>query len=79
MNPKRGRPRRAVEPLIYSVKLVLYPGEDDDLIAYLDAAPARKRAAAVKTAMRSGNIDAAALADLPDDDELLDAFEGLLI
>lgn len=76
---RRGRPRRDRQPVVYSVKLVLYPGEDDDLISYLEAAPNRKRAAAVKTAMRSGNIDAADLGDLPDDDELLDAFESLLI
>ena len=76
---KRGRPRRDQAPRVYSVKLVLYEGEDDDLIAYLDTAPDRKRAAAIKTAMRSGQLNAIALDDLPDDDELLDAFEGLLI
>lgn len=76
---KRGRPRRTATPGVYNVKLVLYPGQDDDLIAYLDAAPARKRAAAIKTAMRSGNIDTARLDDLPDDELLLSAFESLLI
>lgn len=78
MSKPRGRPRRTQTPRTFSVKLVLYPGEDDDLIVYLDAAPARKRAAAIKTAMRSGNIDAATLDDLPDD-EILDAFEDLLV
>lgn len=79
MSRPRGRPRQTTTPIVYSVKLVLYPGRDDDLIVYLDAAPARKRAALVKAAMRSGNIDAARLDDLPDDETLMDAFESLLI
>lgn len=75
----RGRPRRTKTPRIYSVKLILYAGEDDDLIDYLEAAPERKRAAAIKAAMRSGQIGTLDLGDLPDDDELMDAFEDLLI
>jgi len=75
---QRGRPRRASRPKIYSVKLVLYAHQDDDLISYLEAVPCRKRASAVKVAMRSGNIACVAL-DTLDDDEILDAFEGLLI
>jgi len=75
----RGRPRRRKRPRTYNVKLVLYDGEDDDLIAYLDAAPVRRRAAAVKQAMRSGDIARLDLPDLPGDEEMIDAFEDLLI
>lgn len=76
---RRGRPRRTQEPKIFSVKLLLYAGRDDDLIAYLEAVPDRKRAAAIKTAMRNGNIGTIDFAGLPDDAELLDAFENLLL
>jgi hypothetical protein len=44
--------------VIYTVKFSLTPGEDDDLIAFLEAAPARCRAVAVKAAMRGGNLGA---------------------
>ena len=46
----RGRPRsrRAALARIVCIKLRLYPGEDDDLIAFFDAIPDRVRAAMVK-------------------------------
>lgn len=53
-----GRPRKDTPTVIYTVKLSLTPGEDDDLIAFLEAAPARCRAVAVKAAMRGGNLGA---------------------
>lgn len=51
-----GRPRKGMPTVIYTVKFSLTPGEDDDLIAFLDAAPARCRAAAVKAAMPTGSL-----------------------
>ena len=53
-----GRPKKTTETRVYSVRLSLTPGEDDDLIAFLEAAPARCRAVAVKAAMRGGNLGA---------------------
>lgn len=61
-----GRPRKDIPTVTYTVKLSLTPGEDDDLIAFLEAAPARCRAVAVKTAMRGGNLGVAV--DGGDDD-----------
>lgn len=53
-----GRPRKAVQGIVHQVKLVLTPGEDDDLIRFMAALPARAKANAVKTAMRSGMTQA---------------------
>ena len=50
-----GRPPRHGTRHIYHLKLYLWEGEDDDLIAFLEAIPPRRRAAALKTALRSGN------------------------
>lgn len=74
----RGRPRRATAPLVINLKLLLYPGEDDDLRAFFAATPPRQRASAVKTALRTGNIAAAAVETGPEDAELADLLAGLL-
>mgnify|MGYP001569838827 CR=1 FL=1 len=50
----RGRRPESVRPIVYSVKLVLRPGVDDDLIDYLHSAGPRLRATLVKLAMRNG-------------------------
>jgi hypothetical protein len=65
-------------PIVYSVKLVLYEGEDDDLLAYLRSAPARKRAAAVKLAMRSGEIGSVEMEGVPSEAEMGEAFGAFL-
>ena len=75
---RRGRPPsvRAASARVIRVKLRLYTGEDDDLVAFFAGIPHRLRAAMVKQALRSG-------AQVPDqglsseDDDLfaaLDAF-----
>ena len=68
----RGRkPKQGVRHK-YEIKLYLWEGEDDDLIAFFESLPKRKRAAGVRMALRSGD----ALADLsplePDDDDEMD-------
>jgi len=73
---RRGRPKLD-DPVIFNVKLVLRPGVDDDLIAYLSAAPARGLASAVKTAMRSGTLEALVV-DV-DEDEMINALDDLVI
>jgi hypothetical protein len=64
--------------MVINLKLLLYPGEDDDLRAFFAAAPVRRRANAVKTALRTGNITVAAAETGPEDAELADLLAGLL-
>ncbi len=71
------RPRSEIPALIVPVKLSLRPGEDDDLIAFFERVPARLRAAAVKQALRSGGMSMK-MDDLPSDDEVEAALDGLL-
>ena len=75
---KRGRPRLVQPPRIYFIKLRLYPGQDDDRIVFLDAVPCRLRAAAVKGALRTGNLKVR-LDGLPDDEQMADALSGLMV
>ena len=51
-----GRPRsqRAASARVVRIKLRLYPGEDDDLIAFFANVPKGLRATMVKMALRSG-------------------------
>jgi len=55
---KRGRPRsaRAASAHIVRLKLRLYPGEDDDLIAYFEHIPSGLRSLTVKCALRDGPL-----------------------
>lgn len=73
------RPRLAVRPVRQKLTLCLRPGEDDDLIAYLNQAQAEgvALAQAVIAAMRRGGLTEStsmSAADIDDDlvDELLD-------
>ena len=72
--------RPALEMVVHQVRvtLSLREGEDDDLIDFMQRLPFRGRAAAVKTALRTGNLNAALCADGPDDDELAEALEDFL-
>ena len=75
---RRGRPRsaRAAAAVVVPLKLRLYPGEDDDLIAFFEGLPAGLRAAGVKSALRSGQLDSGAVG--PAEDELVDALDALM-
>ena len=75
---RRGRPKLAQPPKLYFIKLRLYPGQDDDLISFLAGVPYRLRTAAVKGALRTGNL-AVRIEGLPGDDELADALDGLMV
>lgn len=72
-----GRPRREDRVIVHQVKLWLIPGEDDDLIAFMAALPAKSKAAAVKAAMRGG-IVGSVLSD-ESDDVNVSAFDALLL
>ena len=74
MKRHRGRPRLTVQPQVINIKLRLHPGEDEDLLSFLSGVPDRRRASAVKMAMRSGNLARVDTATLQDDDD----FEELL-
>lgn len=76
---RRGRPRseRSASATIVPIKLRLYPGVDDDLIAFFDGIPTGLRAAAVKRALREG-----ATTGPPDqqaEDDILDVLDTLLL
>ena len=75
---KRGRPKLAQPPRIYYIKLRLYPGQDDDLIAFLAGVPCRLRTAAVKGALRTGNLSTR-LDGLPADVDLAEALDRLMV
>lgn len=75
---RRGRPKLAQPPKIYFIKLRLYPGQDDDLIAFLAGAPHRLRSAAVKGALRTGHLSTR-LDGLPAGDDLAEALDGPMV
>ena len=76
---QRGRPRLLTQAVVLNLKLRLRPGVDDDLIVFFGQVPPRHRAGAAKAAMRSGNLGAAALTDLPADEAVADALDDLLL
>jgi hypothetical protein len=74
---KRGRPRsqRAAAARIVYLKMRLYPGEDDDLIAFVAGIPKGLLAASIKRALRDGvQGDAPAVRN----DELLSLLDDLV-
>jgi len=74
----RGRPPQAREGVRINIILTLYPGSDDDLLAWFAALPEGLRAPSVKLALRQGG--ASVQAQAPSEDEELDdaAFAALL-
>ena len=76
---RRGRPKsgRAAGARIIRIKLRLYPGEDDDLIAFFATIPRGLRATMVKQALRSG-MQMVGDTSTSDDDELLAALESFI-
>lgn len=74
----RGRPPATVPAWECHIHLRLREGEDDDLIAFLSNLPARKRAAAVKAALRNGGMGLDSSQDASTDDELLAALDDFL-
>ena len=71
----RGRPRSNRKAQIVQIKLRLYPGEDDDLIAFFDSIPPGLRAAMVKQALRSG----APQFEESQDEDLFDALDAFIL
>ena len=66
------------KPLIIMIKLRLYPGRHDRLIAFFKRIPDRLRAASVIQIMNGGSLDALNVDELPSDDDIMASFDGLL-
>ena len=67
----QGRPRKPRHLLrVFRFTLRLWVGEDDDLIGFLEGIPSGRRAAALKTALRSGTLGRFVIEGIPTDDEL---------
>ena len=71
-----GRPRLALPSVYFHLSLRLRPGEDDDLIEFLSQVPLRRRASALKTALRAGglSVDIARVAAGDDDTDFATGF-----
>jgi hypothetical protein len=65
-----GRKHLPERALLIRAVLTLRTGEDDDLIQAFQAVPARKRAAFIKAAMRSGSFQRLSYDNLPSDADL---------
>jgi hypothetical protein len=74
----RGRPVSNAQLWEFQVHLRLRAGEDDDLIDFLRQIPARRRASAIKIALRSGGMGSTPLSDSVSDDELFSSFDDFL-
>lgn len=73
-----GRPKKR-NPRHYAIgTLHLYEGEDDDLIAFFESLPPRKRRAGLKAALRAGGMSAVRIEASGDDEELLEAAQAFL-
>jgi hypothetical protein len=73
----RGRPPSRVKPIVIRVALYLRPDADDDLIEFFAPIPIGLRSSAVKQALRSGQLTSS-ITNLPSDDEIEAALDGLL-
>lgn len=74
-----GRPRKTGKGRIFRLTLRLWEGEDDDLIDFLNAYPRGQRVSALKVALRGGQLLTPKLDDLPDEDDLDDLMDELLM
>ena len=74
----RGRPASTTPAWECHIHLRLRAGEDDDLIAFLSNLPPRRRALALKVALRSGGMQTGQMRDESLDDELAAAADDFL-
>ncbi len=76
---RRGRPSLPGPVVEIHIHLRLRIGEDDDLLAFFERFPARRRTVALKTALRAGGMQPVESASTLPDDTLADALESLLL
>lgn len=74
----RGRPASKASTWECHIHLRLRMGEDDDLIAFLNGLPPRRRALTLKVALRSGGMQSGPTIDNGLDDELAAAADDFL-
>ena len=75
---KHGRPVSPLLAVECHIHLRLRVGEDDDLIAFLNTLPARRRASAIKSALRTGGMGFGLTNDDSSDDDLISAIDDFL-
>ena len=69
----RGRKKKEGVLKKYDIRLRLWEGEDDDLIAFLEGLPNGQRPAGLKLALRSGgSLSDLQATDLEEDEEEMD-------
>lgn len=74
----RGRPTSTAPTWECHLHLRLRVGEDDDLIAFLSHIPVRRRASAIKSALRTGSLGLGQAETEPAEDELLSSLDNFL-
>ncbi len=74
----RGRPVSTAPTWECHIHLRLRVGEDDDLIAFLSNLPPRKRAVALKSALRTGGANLNQAETGLSDEDLLEALDDFL-
>lgn len=74
----RGRPISAIRAWECHIHLRLRPGEDDDLIAFFNTLPPGRRVSAIKSALRSGGMQAPHVTNADLENELIFAATDFL-
>lgn len=73
------RPKREGNLRVFNIgEFRLWEGEDDDIIAFFESIPPRKRVRAIIAALRAGGMSQVQAQNIADDDELDDAAGGFL-
>ena len=74
----RGRRKAEIPSIAFFIHLRLQVDEDDDLIAFFNTIPKRRRAAAIKSALRAGGVQSAGAEDTEEDEALAASVEDFL-
>jgi len=74
----RGRRKLEHPSIPFLIHLRLREGEDEDLIQFFQSIPKRRRAAAIKSALRAGGMQSAGMEDAEDDEALAASVDDFL-
>jgi len=75
---KRGRHKADNPSIPFFIHLRLSEVEDDDLIKFFQSIPKRRRAAAIKSALRAGGMQFPSTEDMEDDEALAASVDDFL-
>ncbi len=75
---KRGRHKAEHPSIPFFIHLRLSEVEDDDLIKFFQSIPKRRRASAIKSALRAGGMQSAGVEDVEDDEALAASVDDFL-